>query len=321
MVTEVVFTTEGLPPGDRPAYWQDWLSRTHAPVLLSTEHTDGFTAHQRVVRFGGLSAWPASYHPLVLRRTPKLIRQSDPEVYHLSWLRHGVAGVSWNRHEATLGAGELHTNHSSRPFTIWAGRDEFVHSTGLHVPKDLLPLPPRTAVRALGRPMSSRSGFGALLADALTRITTDTASFGPDDGPRLASVVVDLVAAMFAHALDADRALPPETRHRALTLRAHAFIRQHLHEPDLTPAAVAAGLHISTGYLHRLFQAEGVTVSAWIRDQRLRRAKQDLADPSIPVQDVAARWGFSRHTVFTRAFRAAFGLSPSEYRERLATPG
>nr|WP_324788513.1 AraC family transcriptional regulator [Streptomyces sp. H51] len=33
------------------------------------------------------------------------------------------------------------------------------------------------------------------------------------------------------------------------------------------------------------------------------------------MRSVAARWGFPRPAEFTRTFRAATGLSPSEYRE------
>ncbi|MFF7753489.1 hypothetical protein ACFZCP_30630 [Streptomyces sp. NPDC007971] len=38
--------------------------------------------------------WSAEFQPLVFRRTPKLIRQSDPEAYHLSFVVRGTgAGV------------------------------------------------------------------------------------------------------------------------------------------------------------------------------------------------------------------------------------
>ncbi|RCV57623.1 hypothetical protein DEF23_06735 [Marinitenerispora sediminis] len=42
-----------------------------------------------------------------------------------------------------------------------------------------------------------------------------------------------------------------------------------------------------------------------------------MADPRAatrPVQAVAARWGYTRPADFTRAFRTAFGATPTEYR-------
>jgi AraC-like DNA-binding protein len=69
--------------------------------------------------------------------------------------------------------------------------------------------------------------------------------------------------------------------------------------------------------LHQLFHDEGLTVAGWIRSRRLEGCRRDLADPSLdarPVAAVAARWGFSSAAEFSRAFRAAHGMPPAEYR-------
>ncbi|MFF5564692.1 helix-turn-helix domain-containing protein [Streptomyces sp. NPDC012623] len=58
-------------------------------------------------------------------------------------------------------------------------------------------------------------------------------------------------------------------------------------------------------------------VSATIRHQRLERARHDLADPAlrtVPVHGIAARWGFGHPAAFSRAFRAAYGVPPADYR-------
>ncbi|MFJ9591003.1 helix-turn-helix domain-containing protein [Streptomyces acidicola] len=57
----------------------------------------------------------------------------------------------------------------------------------------------------------------------------------------------------------------------------------------------------------------------YIRHQRLEHIRRALTDParhSTPVHRIAARGGLPQHTVFTRAFRAAYGTPPSEYRDR-----
>ena len=87
---------------------------------------------------------------------------------------------------------------------------------------------------------------------------------------------------------------------------------------------IAAAHHISHSYLYRIFQqqSQGETVMAWIRRLRLEGAHRELADASLrgtPIHVVAARWGFPRASDFTRAFRAAYGLSPSEHRLRGAS--
>jgi AraC-like DNA-binding protein len=127
------------------------------------------------------------------------------------------------------------------------------------------------------------------------------------------------VSAWFAQVLDAEAALPQETHQRVTAQRIQAFIRQNLHDPELTPPAIAAAHHISRSYLYRIFQqqSQGETVGAWIRGRRLENARRDLADSSLrttPIHAVAARWGFPRASEFTRAFRTAYGISPKEYR-------
>ncbi|WP_143674173.1 helix-turn-helix transcriptional regulator, partial [Streptomyces caniscabiei] len=164
-------------------------------------------------------------------------------------------------------------------------------------------------------------GTGALLTGFLTGLERQADALGPSDAPRLGTVLLDLLAAWFAQVLEAEDALPPETRERALTTRIRAFVRQNLHDPELTPPVIAAAHHISLSYLHRLFQQDtpGETVAAWIRAQRLEGARRDLANPALsttPVHTIATRWGLPRASDFTRAFRGAYGVSPTEYRAR-----
>ena len=102
-----------------------------------------------------------------------------------------------------------------------------------------------------------------------------------------------------------------------MLLRIQAFIEYHLGDPGLSPGMIAAAHHISLRTLHKLYQAQGETIAASIRHRRLAHCRQDLLDPDLrnrPVSAVGARWGFPDATAFSRAFRAAYGLPPGEYR-------
>ncbi|MEV0714414.1 helix-turn-helix domain-containing protein [Asanoa sp. NPDC050611] len=314
MLHETVFNSADLPVEDRFDAWCDRMSQTHAPMRLESECAADFHAHQRLIHLGAVSIWPARFDQLRFVRTPKLIRQSDPEVYHLSLLRAGTGRASWGGDGTDYRAGDFHLNDSSRPYEIWS---EQSWTVGVEIPKALLPLPPRAMDQAVGRCLSGSAGVGALLSRFLTDLVADTGPYTPADGPRLATVLVDLVAATLAHAVESADSRSPESRARVLTLRAKELIAQNLHDPELTPARIADRLHISRGYLHRLFQGEDETVAAYIRRERLAGAHRDLADPAFattPVHVVAARWGFPRPAEFSRAFRSAHGLPPSEHR-------
>lgn len=107
--------------------------------------------------------------------------------------------------------------------------------------------------------------------------------------------------------------------HHNLLLRIHAFIRRHLADPDLSPEVIAAAHNISLRSLHRLFRAQNTTVGGWVRAQRLDRCRRDLTDPALrdqPIRDIAARWALTEAAHFTRAFHAAYGINPKDYRNR-----
>ncbi|NUS12032.1 MAG: AraC family transcriptional regulator [Streptomyces sp.] len=316
MLDERVFRSEDLPVGERFEAYQEVLSQAHAPMRLTSDFAADFRATQSLIGLGDAALWPASFPQLTFHRTPGLIRKSDPETCHLSLVLRGGGIASWDRTQTVLGEYDFHTNHSSVPYAI-TSCDGPIRMIGIEVPRTSLDLPWQKVQSVVGQAMSGRDGVGALLVQFLTRVTGDTSVYRAADAPRLGQVLAELVSALFARALDADEHLLPETRTHTLTLDVKDFIRRNLCDADLSPSSVAAARHISRSHLHRLFQAEGDTVAAYIRRQRLEAARRELADSSrtaVPIHAIAARWGFKDHATFTRSFRAAYGTTPRDYR-------
>ncbi|GAB7030205.1 helix-turn-helix domain-containing protein [Streptomyces sp. NPDC021749] len=301
--------------------WREHLHGSYAPVdILGDDHATDFRATHLVLNLGLVRLYRIEHPPMRMRRSPKLIRRSDPELFHLSLPLRGAKRVAHSGREASYGTHELALLDTSRPYLMEActgERQHTIHGTGILVPRNALPLAANGCDALVNRRMSAREGTGALLAQFLTQVWADRDSYRPEDGPRLGTVAIDLLSALLAHALDAEETLAPEARRRSLVLRIQSFIQQRLFDPDLTPRTVAAAHHISVSYLHRLFEDEEVTVAAWIRRRRLERACRDLADPALrhtPIHSIALRWGFARADDFTRAFRSAYGMPPRDYR-------
>lgn len=92
-------------------------------------------------------------------------------------------------------------------------------------------------------------------------------------------------------------------------------------EPDLTLAELARRLGTNTGHLSRAVnEGLGVNFAELINRMRAEavaaRLRQD-GDSRGDLLAIAFETGFSSKASFNRAFRAAFGVSPSEFRRRL----
>ncbi|MFE9429269.1 helix-turn-helix domain-containing protein [Kitasatospora sp. NPDC006697] len=297
---------------------------------MTSDHVDVFTAQVRRVELGPVVLLGTSFPSIQVRRTERMIRRYDEELCHLTMLTTGGGRVAGHRTDGarTIGAGDLHLVSSSHPYdSQFSGipgtgaAHGRVDGLGLDLPASLLPFPPDRLRDLHGRGVSDRGGTAAILAQFLTGLDRQAAALAPAEADRLGAVVVDLVAAWIARELDAEAALPEDTRHRAMLRSVREFVRRNLHDPALTPPVIAAAHHVSLSYLHRLFtqDAHGETLGAFIRRQRLRKARRDLADPAlhaVPIHVIAARCGIVQASVFTRAFRAAYGISPSELRRQ-----
>lgn len=315
--------THDLPPTERFASWSSTVATMIVPVRVRTDHQQehDFLGTALVRELGTARLAALSFPSLRGERSSRLISQGDPEMYQLICPLSGTAGLAQADHETVLGSRELAFKDTSRPYRFRATAPT-AHAPHAGVvaqfPKALLPLPAAQAARLTATRFPTDRGIGALLFTYVSRLAQDTAQYRAGEAARLGNVLVDLFAALLAETLESDRALPPESRRNTLLLRIHAFIHRHLADPELTPSVIAAAHHISLRHLHRLFQEDGTSVATWIRGQRLEHCRDALTDPGRarePIHAIAARWGFTQPTDFSRAFRGAYGVSPRDYRQ------
>lgn len=81
---------------------------------------------------------------------------------------------------------------------------------------------------------------------------------------------------------------------------------------------LAAQFSLTETALKRCFkQMYGTSVYAYLKGYRLQQAALWLrAEPGTAVAEIAQRVGYGSHSKFSAAFRAQFGVTPQEYRER-----
>jgi PAS domain S-box-containing protein len=87
--------------------------------------------------------------------------------------------------------------------------------------------------------------------------------------------------------------------------------------PEVTPAWLARRCKLSSPRLARLTKRLfGLTPSQFITKSRIAAASRMLSDPDQSVSDIAHACGFYDHSAFTRAFRSATGMTPTEFRSQ-----
>jgi AraC family transcriptional regulator len=97
-------------------------------------------------------------------------------------------------------------------------------------------------------------------------------------------------------------------------LRVLTHVQEHL-DAALDLEELAHVACFSSFHFHRVFAAmTGETLADHVRRLRLERAAMALRSGAKPVIQVALDAGYEAHEAFTRAFKAAYGVSPAEFR-------
>ena len=129
--------------------------------------------------------------------------------------------------------------------------------------------------------------------------------------------IYDLVALALGASPDAAAAARGRGLAAARLCAIKSDIAANLASGGLSVIAVAARQGVTPRYVQMLFESEGTTFSQFVRDQRLAQAHRMLDDPrfaSRTITAIAFAAGFSDLSHFNRAFRRAFGMTPSDVR-------
>ena len=96
------------------------------------------------------------------------------------------------------------------------------------------------------------------------------------------------------------------------------FFEKNLAEP-VSPSILARRAKLAPSKLARLLRRFfDLTPSQFITRTRLEVASRLLLESDRPVADIAQECGFYDHSAFSRAFRMAMGVTPSEFRRAKA---
>jgi AraC-like DNA-binding protein len=312
--------TDHVPAADRLGFIREMTASTWVPMECHAERLADVKGEFRVSGLGPMQVVVMDVMPITVRRTPALISKADPDMLKMVLVCGGNSCViSQDGRQAPLSAAEFALYDTRRPYEVACGTagGQPTQMMTFMFPPSLLPLSRNRIRRLTAMRFPASAGLGDLTAQFLLQLARNVDHYSPAEAARLSAAALEVLATRLAHELDIHAWGVPEARRHALLTTVQAFIHQHLGDPQLSPAAIAAAHHMSLRSLHQLFHDEGLTVGGWIRRQRLERCRHDLSDPALasrPVAAIASRWGFSSPGDFSRAFRAVHGLPPAEYR-------
>ena len=97
--------------------------------------------------------------------------------------------------------------------------------------------------------------------------------------------------------------------------KAKAFVQGNLTNSELSVEDLASAMCVSNSLLYlKCKKVLGMPPKKFLMEERLNMAKQLIQDPNINVTEVAYRCGFSDPKYFSKCFKKATGVNPSEYK-------
>lgn len=100
-----------------------------------------------------------------------------------------------------------------------------------------------------------------------------------------------------------------------LIQQAMECVERNMSNAEYSVAEMSRDMHMDRTVLYRKLQSiTGFTPIEFIRMMRLKRAAQILNQGQYPISEVASMVGFNTQKYFTKYFKEAFGVTPSQYK-------
>ncbi len=102
-----------------------------------------------------------------------------------------------------------------------------------------------------------------------------------------------------------------------ITDRVKKIIAENMTVGSLHRDEIAAMVHVSPGYLGRMFKKEtGVALTDYITQKRIALSKQLLVKTCLSITDITTKIGMSYSSYFSKVFKEQVGMTPQEYRQQ-----
>lgn len=298
--------------------YEAFVSRSFCKLSYRIARESDFAIHARVQSADGFMvgrfATRAGRGELI--RTQAAINQDSQDRFAVYLPLRGGQEVRQFSHEAHCEPGSILFVNMAEPFVQRKlGDNDTIY---FFMPRSFVEQRLVRSDALCGRSLPVVSGLPRLASESIAAFQRDAAEMSDLDFGSAAHLLGELVLLSLGGAADTGSNLSPV---RASNLaRAKRIVRARLGNADLRIGDIARECGISVRYLHELFRSQGISVSEYLKQQRLQRARGLLEThgDAISVTEVGLCCGFANASQFSTAFRQAFAVSPREAKKRPA---
>lgn len=299
-------------PSDRFPLWRETISRCFSPAdTLPLEPPENFTARMRRVALGDVEVSEIQASPICSVRDAAMLRQRPDDSFFVSCALEQEARMEQGGRRAVQREGDLLLYGSAQPF-----RYEFLKPYRLLVvklPRSLLQsaLPRADDLTAI--PIHRGSALGSIASSLVREVGGLDTVLSTHLARKMGNTLVDILAAAF----DASLRSADDGPSQRVLRRAQALMLGFLDDPDFDLDRAAALVSVSPRTLFRAFAHAQTTPMRWLWGERLALAHRLLSDRKEgQVAEIALSCGFSDFSQFSRSFRRAYGMRPSDWLKR-----
>ena len=312
------FCTAGIDRRHKLQYWNEVACNSFTPIVSDPEDVRNFDGTITRGTFGELRMGVARSAAQRVRHLRAHVAQTREARFFLQIQTEGESINRQDGREARISSGGFTLCDTTRPYEMQFQGDNAMLVVG--IPHTLLRRYIAFPERVVAISMSGQAGPSGLLSHFLCNLwSRGWQELDAAAAERITRVILELLSAAYAETLSA-------TAHQSSIATAHrmriiSWIEEHLADPDLTPAQVAAACRMTPRYMHRIFSQESETVARYILRRRLEECARSLRQPQ-PTHTITAisfAMGFNSATHFGRAFRAHYGMSPREFQRQHQT--
>ena len=313
---KIVFSTKDIEKTKRFAAWQEALCEHYLRVDISSQNPTDYEGFLTKSVVGPIVLSEVFGCSQDIVRNHRHIARLDKDCYYITFPSKGSLLIEQSGKQQVSTPGTAVLFDASVPYHLRCC--DYTKSMYVEMPRSILidrcPKDKLESVPAF----STADGLGWAVAEFCMLVAFEADSIGKDLSLRAAVEIADLLALCIDAELDrkpAEESLSNKCRLQSLK----SYIKSRLNDPDLSPKIIAKDNGISVRYLHYLFKGTGMSVSEWVREQRLKKCHHKLTSAKYEeesITDIAFSLGFNSSSHFTHLFKQKFGMPPRIVRRK-----